>query len=343
MTAVPRSEPNVVSPPSGAPEPDALLLIAAGFMSAKFLMVACEIGLFAQLGKGPATLDELAAALNIPRRPLRIVADAMRAEGLLRHDGERYENSVEADLYLTGKTPIDFRPGFRMYDRVFYRQWMNLEEAVRTGRAPDLGGALSAQDNQIFSMGVEALTAMGANGLSNNYDFTPHRKILDIGGGTGSFLLRILARHPHLAGTLFELPTAVDVARMRLKNDPVASRIEIVEGDVFFDKLPDDHDVVLLAHLLHFFTPEKNTEMFKRIRQHVRPGARLLAVDLWMNETFTAPRLAGLLAGQFMLLSGDGDVFHPEQAKGWLETSGWRWLGHRPAAGVVSVVVGEAI
>jgi len=48
--------------------PDPIMGIAMGFMAAKHLFVASEIGLFTGLAQGPATLDELAATCGIPRR-----------------------------------------------------------------------------------------------------------------------------------------------------------------------------------------------------------------------------------------------------------------------------------
>jgi len=47
-----------------------------GFMAAKFLFVANEIGLFEALATGPTTLDELAKRTAAPSRTVG-VADAM--------------------------------------------------------------------------------------------------------------------------------------------------------------------------------------------------------------------------------------------------------------------------
>ena len=41
------------------------------------------------------------------------------------------------------------------------------------------------EDQRIFSEGVEALTARQARALAANYDFSQHRSVLDLGGGTG--------------------------------------------------------------------------------------------------------------------------------------------------------------
>ena len=62
--------------------PDPIMRIAMGFMAAKHLFVANEIGLFTGLAQGPATLHELAAICGIPRRTAGISADAMVSLGL---------------------------------------------------------------------------------------------------------------------------------------------------------------------------------------------------------------------------------------------------------------------
>src|SRR5947208_1854430 len=80
--------------------------------------------------------------------------------------------------------------------------------------------------------------------LAASYDFGAHRRLLDLGGGTGLFLLSALRQHPQLAGTLFELPGAAAIARSRVQSSPLAARAQVVEGDFFQDPIPDGHDAV---------------------------------------------------------------------------------------------------
>src|SRR4051794_25394293 len=82
--------------------PEPIMRIAQGFMAAKHLFTASAIGLFEALGDEAATLDELAAKCGIPRRTLRISADAMASLGLLRREGDRYSNSRETAAFLAG-------------------------------------------------------------------------------------------------------------------------------------------------------------------------------------------------------------------------------------------------
>jgi hypothetical protein len=51
--------------------PESILQVASGFMAAKHLFVANEIGLFDNLASGPATLDSLAESTGIARPQVR--------------------------------------------------------------------------------------------------------------------------------------------------------------------------------------------------------------------------------------------------------------------------------
>ena len=83
--------------------PESILQVANGFMAAKHLFIANEIGLFEALSEAPLNLDELAHRLQIPRRTARIVIDAMVALGFVERREDQYQNTAVADTYLTGR------------------------------------------------------------------------------------------------------------------------------------------------------------------------------------------------------------------------------------------------
>jgi hypothetical protein len=128
--------------------------------------------------------------------------------GLLERQGDRYGNGEAAAAFLCGRPGSDLRPMLRFWDRISYPAWLKLEDAVRTGEGQAHFGRFSAEEQQIFSAGVQSFTAPVAAALAAGYDFGRHRRVLDVAGGTGSFLVAALRRHPALRGTLFELPGA---------------------------------------------------------------------------------------------------------------------------------------
>jgi SAM-dependent methyltransferase len=331
---------SALPPPPPDLDPDFFAELGAWFMNAKLLCVAAELGLFERLSDGPRTLDELVSATSLPRRSLRVVVDGLVAMGILERAGAAYANGREAQAFLAGKTNVDLRAGLRLYNRLIYPMWMDFENAVRTGQ-PARHDKPSAEFATIFSEGVAAWTLAGARALPERYDFSAHTRVLDVGGGTGSYLVPLLGRYPTLQATLFELPPSAANARRRLAGESIGNRVSIVEGDALFDPLPTGHDVVLVAGFVHLFDPEKNTTILRRIREAVPSGAKLLVVDQWLDATHTQPKLAAMLAGTYLMLAGDGDAYSVDDARHWLGAAGWKLLEHRPLAGVTSVVVAE--
>ena len=327
-------------PPETSPvTPDSIMEVARGFMAAKHLFAASSVGIFEALADGPATLAEIAARAGISERAARISADTMVALGFLDAGHGRYCNGAVAGTFLAGRTPADLRPVLRFWDLVSYPAWMQLEPVLRGRWAPQ---QLSPELAEVFSAGVEALTAGPAQALAAAYDFTAHRRLLDVGGGTGSITAAITRRHPQLQATVLERAEVVPLAQRRIQGAGLQSRISVVAGDALQEPYPAGHDVVLIANLIHYFTPGQNRRLLELGRAAVSEGGRLLLVDFWTDPAHTSPASAALMAGEFAVLQEHGDVYSADEARGWLGRTGWRFVEQRPLAGSISVIVAEA-
>jgi ubiquinone/menaquinone biosynthesis C-methylase UbiE len=323
--------------------PDPIFQIASGFMAAKHLFVANEVGVFAGLAKGPLGLDELAKHTDVAQHRLRILADAMVALGLLQRRGEQYQNGPVAAAFLAGDTAVDLRPFLRFWDRLSYPMWTRFADAVRTGRGQS-PPQLSEDEQRLYSEGVEAIQAAPAHALPASYDFSHHERLLDLGGGTGSWLLAVLRHYGHLRTTLFELPGAAALARQRLADtDPLTLHVEVVDGDFFHDPLPTGHDAVLIANVMHLFSPDHNKHLLHRTRASVADRARLLLADFWTDPTHTDPAFAALMAGEFLVITGEGDVYSAQEVTDWLDQTGWRVIDRKPLAGPMTLIIAETV
>lgn len=116
-----------------------------------------------------------------------------------------------------------------------------------------------------------------------------------------------------------------------------------MEGDVFKAPLPGDHDVLLLANIVHVLSASQNLELMRRARATVQASARLLLVDLWTDSTHSQPPAAALMSGQFLLMGGEGQTYSEQEADEWLGQTGWRKLERKPLRDPASLIVAEAI
>lgn len=320
--------------------PELIAQLATSFMATRHLIAAVEVGLFEALGDDALDLDALAARIAVPERTARICADAMVALGLLERDGPRYRNGAVAGAYLTGRGAGDLRP-FVRYADVSYRAWADFTGAIRAGRGTGFVTHLDPEGQRVFSAGVESVTAGSAVALADSYEFGQHRRLLDLGGGTGSFLVRILSRHPALECGLFELPHVVALARAKLNAQAPGGRVRFYEGNMLRDRLPTGYDVFLLAHVIHVFTPEHNRDLLTRVYASAPSGARLLLVDFWTDPTHTQPVFAALMAGEWLMGRGEGNVYSEDEIHDLLAATGWVMAGRRPLAGPASLVVAQ--
>jgi SAM-dependent methyltransferase len=323
--------------------PNSILQIALGFMGAKQLFVASELDLFRQLAGGPLSLDEVMQRTGVPRHTARISLDAMVALDLVERCGDQYVNTAAAEAFLTGDGPADLRPLLKSLNRVSYPLWMHLDEAIRRGEGPNRqDGGFSDEDQRILSLGIGAFAAGAAEVLAIKCDLSKQRRILDLGGGTGSVLIPLLRRYVNLRATLFELPGVAALAREQLRLQREGGRVEVVEGDFLKDPLPGGHDAVILSNVVHLLSAARVQAFFRRVRQASAPGTRLIIVDMLTDPTHTQPAMAAVLAGEFLVVTGEGDVYSVDELREWLQQSGWKSLEHTRLMGPASLLLAEA-
>jgi len=323
--------------------PDRIFEIAQGFMASKHLFAASELGVFEALGEGPVDLDGLAARTGLTRRTARIAADAMVAIGLMEVRGGRYANTPVAAMFLSGATPADLRPLLRFWDRLSYPAWDDLAGALGRGRPAREIFEIDDDLVPVMSAGIAAATAAACRALPAVAGLPTASRVLDIGGGTGSWSIALAAADPALTATVLELADVARVAGEQLRAAGYTDRINVRVGDVLADDLPSGFNAFLLANLVHYFTPETNQSILRRICAAAKTGSRLLIADFWTDPTHTQPLAAALMAGEFAIHVNDGDVYSVAEGASWLAATGWRATGHTPLAGPISLVTAEAM
>jgi hypothetical protein len=138
--------------------PEPILKVAMGFMAAKHLFVASEVGLFEALAAGPATIEELASQTGVPSRTIAIATAAMVSLGFIEQHGHHYQNGEQVAAFLAGKPGPDLRPMLRFFDQISYPAWQKLADAVRTGNGQAQFGKFDKRQQEIFSAGVESFS-----------------------------------------------------------------------------------------------------------------------------------------------------------------------------------------
>jgi hypothetical protein len=137
------------------------------------------------------------------------------------------------------------------------------------------------------------------------------KTVVDVGGGTGAMLAEILHAHPHLQGTLVDLPGTVTRSEDMFGEVGVADRLTTV-GQSFFDPLPAGADVYLLRKVVNDWPDRETVAILRRCAEAAGPGGRV--VVLGGVRADDSPRLVGiemvLLGARTNTLAEFGELAH---------------------------------
>ena len=114
-------------------DPRTVLDLIEGFRRSKTMYAAVSLGVFDRLADGPADAFALTPTGSVDT--MTRLLDACVALGLLRKEGERYENTEVAATYLSRSSPGTLAGYIGYSNTVLYPMWGHLEDAVREGNA----------------------------------------------------------------------------------------------------------------------------------------------------------------------------------------------------------------
>src|SRR5262249_30104048 len=135
-----------------------------------------------------------------------------------------------------------------------------------------------------FNDAMTAGTASVGPAVLEAFDFSPYRRIVDVGGGHGNFLASVLESNPEARRIVFHAPHVIRGAREALAAGGLAGRCEAVGGD-FFESVPAGGDLYVLKWTLHDWDDRHARVLLRNCRRAVADsGGRLLLIEFVLSE-----------------------------------------------------------
>lgn len=299
----------------------ALFDLCAGFVYAQVLEACVQLDLFRILEPGPRTVADLAPRLGMTEAAAaRLLGAAVALKLVERRSGGRYGLDMlgaallgnpgvgamiahHGLLYGDLADPVALLRG-EAGPTALSRYWsyaMAEEPADAVGDEVAAYSALMAQSQHLVADDILAA-----------YDFSAHRRILDIGGGEGAFLIRVARHAPAPALMLFDLPAVAARARSRFEAEGLGARAHSFGGDMHRDALPEGADLVTLVRVLHDHDDAAVRALLARIREILPPGGTLLIAEPMAGSPETQ-RMAEAYFAFYLLAMGSGRARSPAE------------------------------
>ena len=319
----------------------ALIGMINGFMTSQAIHALVQLGIPDQLGKERRSADELAVSTGCKPHPLYRLLRAGAALGLLDEDGSRCFALTPLGEGLVTDSPGSVSGWVELIGTAnFWQNWGQLADSVRTGETGwrlRLGvenawtyRAEHPEEGRIFDRAMVNLTLAEPEAVASAYDFSRFRTIVDVAGGRGALLARILRRNPGASGILFDQPHVVESAESLLREQGVSDRCR-VEGGSFFDGVPVGGDAYILKSIIHdWYDPEAGL-ILQNCRRVIGPEGVLLVVERLLDPPNQGAD--GKLSDLNMLVMPGGMERTEQEYRELLGSAGFKLLRSVPTRG----------
>jgi len=293
------------------------------FLQSRVILTAAELDLFTRLNKEEGTADDLARELECDQRALTRLLDSLVALKLLSKQDSLYRTSERGAL-LSAEHPKTELP-MVLHLNGLWETWSGLTETVKTGINPKRK-PVSQRDNDSLESFIGAMHVVGrslSKEIADSFDLSPFKRLLDIGGATGTYIMAFLEKNPEMTAVLFDLPHVIPMAEKRLEAKGLLKRVELVSGDFSEDELPKGCDLALLSAIIHQNSPRENLDLYGKIHRALVPGGKLLIRDHVMDPDRTSPPQGTLFAINMLVNTKGGDTYTFDEIRNSLEKVGF--------------------
>jgi len=309
--------------------PTRVLDLANAFWGSATLFAAADCGVFAALGRGPATREELAVGIGLPPRSLGMLLDALVGLELLTKAEGRYANTPEADAFLVPGKPGSLAQALG-YNAGLFPAWGRLSEAIRSDRPVVESPTYLGKDpvkTRAFVMGMHGRALGLGAAIVRAIDLEGRRHLVDVGGGPGTLAVLLCRKSPRLRATVIEVPAVAEVGRELVAEAGLSDRIQFLPGDAFTGELGRGYDAALVSGLLHREPAEACALLCRRLFAALESGAGIFVVDVMRDSTRVAPAFATLFGLNMLLTSERGGCHADVDHVDWLTAAGFANVG----------------
>jgi len=309
-------------------DPAAIMALSTAYWGSQTLLMANRIKLFDTLAGGPLSSQAIAEKLKLDVRATELLLNACVALGLCEKDAKKFSNSLSSATFLATGSPTSMANAISYSDNLF-ATWGELEKAVRTGVPPKKAATYLGEDEaqtRHFVYGMHDRAMAIGRALPEMLDLTGRKKMLDVGGGPGTYSALLTERFPGLQADVLELAGVAKIAAEILEKMGATQRVNMLSGDYHTSDFGHDYDVVLMSGMFHRESAQNCRRLVDKARACLVSGGLLVVSDIFADEGGAGPTFAALFGLNMMLTAPDGGVHADADVARWMRDAGFEGI-----------------
>lgn len=302
----------------------ALLETSGSYWATCALHTGVKLELFTVIGRGKMDADTVAKRIGGNAYGVETLLNALCAINLLRKEQGLYANTDFSMKYLVKESP-DYTGFIIMHHHHLMDSWSRMSESVLSGKPCRRRAVTSPEtERESFLMGMFNLAIELAPHFAREIDLSGRTRLLDFGGGPGTYAIHFCMQNPGMTATVFDLPTTRVFAERTIARFGMTDRIDFKEGSYLDDTVHFEkaYDVAWISHNLHGEGPEEAQKVVAHAASALKPGGLVFIHEFILDNDKAGPLFPALFSINMLLGTDEGRSYSERELMGMLENSG---------------------
>jgi hypothetical protein len=285
--------------------PGNLLEISGSYWKTCALHAGVKLGLFSIVGDNELKAGDIAIRLSAEVDGVERLLNALTAMELMVKVKGKYKNTDGAKAFLVKSAP-GYIGYMILHHHHLMESWNRLHESVISGKPIRTRMSFGSEEwRENFLMGMYNMAMNVAPKMVPEINLSGKRRLLDLGGGPGTYAVHFCLYNPNLNATVYDLSTTRPFAEKTIAGFGLSHRIDFQEGDYTNTGIKGKFDVAWLSHILHGESPESCRDIMQKVKAALDPGGMIIVHEFILNDTMDGPLFPALFSLN-MLLGTDG-------------------------------------
>jgi SAM-dependent methyltransferase len=330
-----------MNPPNQYLKPEEIRALANSFQQSRILLTALELDIFTILDKHILHSEEIAQQINCDKRATDRLMNALVALEFLRKIKGKFYNSENASQYLVKGKP-EFMGGL-FHSLGLWNTWSSLTESVKAGtskaeRKPS-GTGIDWLESFIGAMHYRGVKE--AKLVALLLDLSNISRMLDLGGGSGAFVMEFIKKNANMNGVIFDLPNVIPISNRYVDQEKMNDKISFMSGDYLVDDFGYGYDLIFLSAIVHINSFDENNALIKKCYDALNKGGQIIIKDWVMNEDRTEPAGGAFFALNMLVGTQRGDTYTETEIKNWFTNAGIKNIERKDTSFGSSLMIGH--
>lgn len=251
------------------------------------LYIASKLKIADILESGEKNIIEIADFLEVSNDKLYRIMRYLSAKGIFIEGTNKIFSNNKQSKFLLTNSKYQLNAFIELHAKYFYKSATNLLAAIKDDSIPfeiEYGEKVwpflqsNQQANNIFNEAMAQNSYTHIRKLLDIYDFSNYKRIVDLGGGIGSFIIEILKKYSYIKGVCLDLPNLEEKAKELIREQGLANRCQYLAGS-FLEEIPKHADLYILKAILHGKNDKSCKDVLINCIDALPNNGRILVID----------------------------------------------------------------